>query len=100
MVSQEGMLKEGDSWSWLPLGSEKALVHGLDRETRGWLAGLGQWIAENVIGWTRPLAYYIRNVYINDYLRVSVVVPSYRLCWDTNQLRPIKNNNASHVFIL
>lgn len=25
MLSQEDMLKEGDSWSWLPLSSEKGL---------------------------------------------------------------------------
>lgn len=76
MVSQEDKDTPGHGFRSV---LKRALVHGLDRETRGWLAGLGQLIAENVIGQTRPLACYIRNVYIYDYLRVSVVVPSNRL---------------------
>ena len=63
MVSQEKMLKEIPDHGYRSV-LKRALVHGLDRETRGWLAGLGPWIAENVIGRARPLAYYIRNVYI------------------------------------
>lgn len=41
MVSQKGMLKEGPGHGYCSV-LKRALVHGLDRRTRGWLAGLGQ----------------------------------------------------------